>query len=442
MKTLPSISLSQVFRNRKRILKNPIPFHHENFQKFGDSFRVNITPGKSVVFTRSPGLINHILQKQHKSYHKSPLQTKDLAKYIGHGILTSNGDHWRTHRRMVQPAFHKKRLVELISSMEAAITGELRKIKVNSTIDIFPLMGDLAFQVVAKTLFSRDDIQKDMATLKEITNTNQQMLIREMRQPYLKWWFRLSGRIQKHLEQHQQARVLLNTIIEDRIGSSEEKDDLLSMLLAARYEDGRPMSRRQLIDEVLILFTAGYETTANALSFTLYFLARQPEVQKKAYKEVSEVLTGDSIDMEAISSFRYIGHCIAEAMRLYPPAYYIDRIAIKDDEFEGRSIPKGTMILMSMYEIHRYRAFWERADEYWPERFDGIPKKELSDYYYPFGAGPRMCVGNNFAIYEMTMAVALLLKKYKISSPTKAIVINPMISLKPEEVLLRFTLRD
>ena len=441
MENLPTISLYQVFRNRKRILKNPLPFHNENFKKFGDSFRVKVGMGKSVVFTRNPGLIKHLLQKQHKSYHKSPLQTVDLAKYIGHGILTSNGEHWLTHRRMVQPAFHRRKLVGLTSAMEGAIKGELIKIKGNSILDVFPLMGDLAFQVVAKSLFSRNDIQEDMATLKQITNSNQEMLIREMRQPYLKWWFRLSGQIAKHIGQSQEARALLNKIIEDRVTSGEGKDDLLDMLLSARYEDGTPMSRKQLIDEVLILFTAGYETTANALSFALYFLARHPLLQQKAYDEISGVLTDGAMDADTLSRLPYVSSCIEEAMRLYPPAYYIDRIAIEDDEFDSRSIKKGTMMLMSIYEIHRYGDFWEQPDDFIPERFAKIPKKELSDYYYPFGAGPRMCVGNNFAMYEMIMTVALLLQKYSISTTKHTIEINPLISLKPKEVPIKFTER-
>jgi len=441
MKGLPSISLYQVFRNRKRILNNPLPFHNENFQKYGDSFRVKVRSGGPVIFTRNPCLIKHLLQKNHKSYHKSPLQTVDLAKYIGHGILTSNGDHWLTHRRMVQPAFHRKKLMALISAMEVAIKGELLKIKSDTTIDVFPLMGDLAFQVVAKTLFSRNDIQADMATLKEITNSNQEMLIREMRQPYLKWWFRLSGQIRKHIGQSDEARVLLNKIIADRVNSGEKRDDLLDMLLSARYEDGATMSREQLLDEVMILFTAGYETTANALSFTLYFLAKHPLEQQKAFEEISKVLTQGETDITAISNLRYVSSCIEEAMRLYPPAYYIDRIAIEDDEFEGRNIAKGTMFLMSIYEIHRYDTFWKQPKDFIPERFATISKKELSDYYYPFGAGPRMCVGNNFAMYEMILTVSFLLQKYHISTQMNTVSINPMISLKPQKVALKFTAR-
>ena len=185
MKNFRTVSAYQVFKNRKSILKNPLPFHHNNFEKFGDTFKVSIGPSGTILFTRSPEYIRQVLQKQHKRYHKSTLQTRDLAKYIGKGLLTSNGEHWRTHRRMVQPAFHKKKLEGLLDIMNSAIGHELERIKPNETQDIYPLMGDLAFQVVAQSLFSRDDIQKEMADLKEITEANQQMLIREMRQPFM-----------------------------------------------------------------------------------------------------------------------------------------------------------------------------------------------------------------------------------------------------------------
>ena len=273
MHKLPTITQFQVFKNRKRILKNPLPFHHENFEKFGDIFRVKIWWSKTIIFTRNSTLVKHILQKQHKKYQKSPIQTVDLAKYIGQGILTSNGEHWRTHRRMVQPAFHKKKLQNLMGTVRDAIQFEIQRIEPHATQDVFPLMGDLAFQVVAKSLFSNSDTRKRMEKLKHITESNQRMLIKEMRQPYLKWWFRLNGSINKHLDLAKEGREVLNEIIEERINTGLEKDDLLDMLLKAKYEDGTSMHRRQLIDEVLILFTAGHETTANALSFTLYLLS-------------------------------------------------------------------------------------------------------------------------------------------------------------------------
>ena len=441
MKELPTISQFQVFKNRKTILKNPLPFHKANFEKYGDIFKVGVGFRKTIIFTRDAAIIKHILQKQHKKYQKSELQTVDLAKYIGHGILTSNGEHWRIHRRMVQPAFHKKKLQGLLGIMKQAIDSELKRIEPGMNQDVFPLMGDLAFQVVAKALFSRFDIQQSMEQLQDFTERNQRMLIREMRQPYLKWWFMVSGKINKHLDLAKQGRNILNNIIEERLASGEEKDDLLDMLLNATYEDGTHMPRHQLIDEVLILFTAGHETTANALSFTLFLLAKHPTIQHKVLQEV------ENIDMEAydlmqsLSQLTYTKQCIEEALRLYPPAYVIDRKAIADDVVQGQNFPKGSLVLMSIYELHRSSAFWDSPEEFNPDRFDNALKRDYSSYYYPFGAGPRMCVGNNFAMYEMIIAIAQIIKKYRISTNLKTVEVNPMISLKPREVPVFFELR-
>jgi len=441
MKNILTVSTSRVFKNRKAILKNPLPFHHENFEKLGDLFKVKIGPRGIILFTRSPEYIKQILQKNHKKYHKSTLQTEDLAKYIGKGLLTSNGEHWRTHRRMVQPAFHKKKLEGLLGIMSTAIRKERNRIEVDKKQDIHPLMGDLAFQVVAQSLFSRDDIQEEMAELKRITEINQTMLIKEMRQPYLNWWFKLSGAINRHLGYSKEARDLLNTIIEERIRSDEEKDDLLDMLLKARYEDGTAMSRDQLIDEVLILFTAGHETTANALSFTLFLLAKNPEIQQKAFENVAQVDLDGKDYLEQIISLSYIKQCVEEGMRLYPPAYYIDRMTIEEDQLGQHTIPKDTMILLAVYELHRDTNFWDNPDVFQPERFNPKHKKDFSNYYYPFGAGPRMCVGNNFAMYEMVLVVAEILKKYLIQTETKEVELDPLISLRPKEVVLKFVHR-
>ena len=438
MRELKTVSQLEVFKNRKRILANPLPFHSENFKKYGDTFRVEVSPWQKIVFTRDPDIVQQVLQKQHKKFQKSPLQTRDLAKYIGHGLLTSEGEHWRTHRRMIQPAFHKKKLVGLLDIMEQAIQEELKRIKPNTDQDIYPLMGDLAFQVVAKALFSRSDIQDKMRKLQHITETNQKMLIREMRQPYLKWWFKLSGKIKKHLKYSEESRELLNGLIEDRIALENDKDDLLDMLLKATYEDGTHMPRRQLIDEVLILFTAGHETTANALSFTLYLLGKHPEIQKKVLQEVTHAGVGTTDSMTWISKMVYTQQCIEEALRLYPPAYIIDRMAKEDLEMANYRFSKGSLLLMSVYEVHRHKDFWEEPDSYVPERFDKVNKKEMGAYYYPFGAGPRMCVGNNFAMNEMIMTIAHIVKKYQISNRDEEVEIVPLISLKPKEVFLNF----
>lgn len=440
MENLPHVSAIKVLKNAGRILENPLPFHQENFDRLGDTFRISIPGDTQAFFSRSPEVIKQILQKKHRHYSKSKLQTKDLAKYIGKGLLTAEGNHWRTHRKMIQPAFHLKNLKTLLEIMNRAVIEELDRIEPDTEQDVFELMGDLAFQVVAKSLFSSSDIREPMAKLKRITEENQTMLIREMRQPYFKWWFKATGKIKSELDKAKLARDILNNLVEQRLSSDQKSKDLLDMLLESEYEDGSKMPRKQLIDELLILFAAGHETTANALSFTMYFIAKDPALQNRLYQETIAANI-DGFTMDSLKRLPLAQSCINEAMRLYPPAYFIDRKALEDNEIDGMTIKRGTVVLLSMYELHRHRAFWERPNQFIADRFVGMEPKSYASYYYPFGAGPRMCIGNAFATYEMTMAVMQLVKRYTITPITKEIAINPMISLKPKEVKLSFSKR-
>ncbi|NAS32116.1 cytochrome P450 [Flavobacteriaceae bacterium R38] len=434
---IPVISFLKIYANARRILKNPLPFHRENFEKLGDTFLIKVGFGRSSLLTRDRGLTTHILQKQQKKYYKSRLQTEDVAKYMGNGILTSNGEYWLKQRRLIQPAFHKKKLNALIATIEKTIDVELKKTPTNEFVDIYPQMSNMAFQVVAKSLFSVS-MYSEMSRLQHITEVAQKMLIKELRQPYKKWWFYFSGQIQKNIELTNEARTILNTIIQDRKSSQESYDDLLDMLLNARYDDGNPMSNKQLIDEILILFTAGHETTANALTFTLALLALHPEIQEKVFQEVKDTEEQQLEALEKLSALSYTRQCIEEAMRLYPPAYITDRVSIEDDEYNGIKLDKGTLVLISFYELHRNGDFWESPDKFNPDRFSADKKKTYSDWYFPFGAGPRMCIGNNFAMYEMILAISETIRRYKVSTNQSSIEIKPLITLRPDNAQLKF----
>ncbi|WP_037325544.1 cytochrome P450 [Salinimicrobium terrae] len=438
-KKVPAVPAWEFYKNSLRILENPLIFHRKKFEKLGDTFRLKIGPGSSVIFSRNAAFAQYALQKNHKNFSKTPIQTQDMAKYLGKGLLTSEGEHWKKQRKLIQPAFHKKQLVLLLSSIKAAISTELNKIETGKTVDIFPVFNDLAFQTVVKSLFSSAVGQKEINRLQHITEAAQKMLVKELRQPYLGWWFSLSGKIKEHTDLTDEARDILRELINERRNSGEKQDDLLDMLLDARYDDGSSMENEQLIDEILILFTAGHETTSNALTFTAQLLARHPQAQEKILEEVKNA-NGETTSLaEFIQSCTYTKMVIEESMRLYPPVYFIDRLNNEKDVFDGLEIPKGSTLLFSMYEIHRHRDFWENPEEFKPERFTD-PKK-YSSCYYPFGAGPRMCIGNNFAMYEMILTVAELVERYEISSSSAPIQIRPLISLKPENSILEFKLR-
>ncbi|HQV34828.1 MAG TPA: cytochrome P450 [Flavobacterium sp.] len=439
-KTIPEVSFFRFLNHANNILKNPLPFHAANFKKLGDIFRLNIGLGKSVLFCRDAGLLQHALQKNQKNYTKSYIQTRDLAKYIGKGLLTAEGEHWQRQRKLIQPAFHKSQLVLLIETIQETILEELKKIKTGKPMDVFPVFNDLAFQTVVKSIFNIAISDEDIASLQHTTEATQKMLVQELRQPFLVWWFNLSGKTKKHLDLTQNSRKILRRLVEERKQSNAKHDDLLDMLLNAKYEDGSSMEENQLVDEILILFAAGHETTSNALTFTCELLARNPEAQLKILEEIAKVKSESMDLMHWIKNATYTKLVIEESMRLYPPAYFIDRVNIEEDTFDGLTLPKGSNLLFSVYEIHRHPDFWKEPEAFIPERFLDENTK-FSKNYFPFGAGPRMCIGNNFAMYEMSLAIIALVEQFEIKEKKDSIQIKPLITLKPHNAILEFIKR-
>ena len=439
--TIPEVSFFRFLNHANNILKNPLPFHAENFNKKGDIFRLNIGLGKSVLFCRDAGLLQHALQKNQKNYSKSYIQTKDLAKYIGKGLLTAEGEHWQQQRKLIQPAFHKSQLTLLLNTVQKTILEELKNIKTGKQIDVFPVFNDLAFQTVVKSIFNIDIAEDDIASLQHTTEATQQMLVQELRQPFFVWWFNLSGKTKKHLDLTQNSRTILKRLVEERKQSNSKHDDLLDMLLNARYEDGSEMSESQLVDEILILFAAGHETTSNALTFTCELLARHPASQQKILAEVKQIKSESDDLMHWIKNATYTKVVIEESMRLFPPAYFIDRVNREEDTFNGLTLPKGSNLLFSVYEIHRHPDFWKDPEAFIPERFleENI---KFSKNYFPFGAGPRMCIGNNFAMYEMILAIIAMVEQFEIIEKKEPIQIKPLITLKPHNAILEFRRRE
>ena len=433
-RSIPSVSILDFFANAKLILRNPLPFHRKNFERLGDTFQIKVSLTDAVVISRNPELAQYALQKNHRNFTKSSIQTEEVAKYVGHGLLTIEGEHWKKQRRLIQPAFHKENIIQLLDTVQHAINVELDKLKTNTPLDVFPIFNDLAFQTVVKSLFSSAAGQEDINRLQYITEATQRMVVRELRQFYKKWWFYMSGSIKYHKNLTQEARDILRNLVEERRASGKRENDLLDLLLEARYDDGSPMEEQQLLDEILILFTAGHETTSNALTFISELLARHPEVQEKIYAEVSEARKETTNPFEFLQRCAYTTNVIEEAMRLYPPAYFIDRVNITDDEFQGMKIPKGSSLLFSMYEIHRHKEHWQDPEAFIPERFS----RERTQHYYPFGAGPRKCIGNNFAMYEMILAVAELMSRFRVEPKSGPIEVDPLITLKPKNAILKF----
>jgi len=436
------LSILRFFVDAEGVRRNPIPYHERYFERFGDSFSIRIGKSRHIILSRDNEVAQYILQKNQRNYYKSKFQSVYLSKYLGKGLLTVDGEFWLKQRRLIQPAFHKQKMNQLVDNMKLTIVSELKEIVTDKKVDLFPMMSEVAFNVIAKSLFQFSIEEEKLNRIKYIIEAVQNFLIKEIRLPHKAWWFSISGQVKKHLQLAEENDEIIRGIIEERVASQNEVNDLLNMLLETRYEDtGEGMSVEQLIDEIKILFIAGHETTANALTFTLQLLGSHLDVQQKVFEEILKVESESEDVVEQLQKMTYINAVLNESMRLYPPAWITDRQNVDDDVLGKFTIKKDTLIGVSFYELHRNPKYWENPDQFDPNRFLGEQKKHSMQYFYPFGAGPRMCIGAGFAIYEMCLAISYIIKKYKVVSVQNTVSFNPLITLKPVGVEVVFSER-
>jgi len=433
----PGYSFIGTYRRALRLVNDSIVSMMESISNFGDTYTVYSGLTKRMILTQDPDFIDYVLKKNHKNYYKSDMVSKKLGQFIGNGLLTSNGPYWLRQRRLIQPGFHINKIQGLYDIMKKTIDESLAKFPTGEQIDILPIINRQAFNVVINTLF---DIRLPVNAMNELSrfiSETQEFVIRDINRPHKSWWYRLSGEVNKNKKKARRARQILREIITGRQESGKKFNDLLDMLLEARYEDtGEPMSQEQILDEILILIIAGHETTANALTWTLYLLAGHPDEMGKLRQS-----TRDLGIMECVGN-KCLEAVIHESMRLYPPAWITDRVALEDDAFNGYSYPKGTILALFYFGLHRSERHWEDASSFRPDRFMGQNgAKEKARVYYPFGGGPRLCIGNNFAMAEMAICLQEFIHRFDIGISEIQPRMRPLVTLRPENVMLSINRR-
>lgn len=399
------------------------------------------SPFRKLVVTSQPEHIRHILQGNNKNYRKS-FAYDILRLLLGNGLLTSEGDFWRRQRRLAQPAFHRERLNNIAQIISEKSQKMLDKWAVDAKqhkwVNLSQAVNNLALDIVSEALFYSDIQQYD---LQEISRNVTIMIefgdYRIMRPWALPLWFP-SPRNLKFKRAKKKLDALMYEMIDNRRGSQVQRNDLLQMLLEAKDEEtGEGMSNEQLRDEVITLFMAGHETTANALIWTFYLLGANPSKAEKIRTELSEVLKGEAPNFDNVRALVYLRQVIDESMRLYPPAWIVGRKTIGADQWGGYEFPAGVNVVMPILVMHRDPDIWENAEQFEPERFEPERFKEQhKQAYLPFGAGPRLCIGNNFALIEMQIVLALSLQRFDYElSPDFKPDMQPLVTLRPKHDL-------
>ncbi|WP_116127199.1 cytochrome P450 [Lewinella sp. IMCC34183] len=400
----PRIPRSVTLRNLFRLARRPIPVFTEYLDRYGDNFILSISEARVTHFTRDAEVARHVLQRNHRNYEKSEIQTGEMGKYLGRGLLTNAGDSWLRQRRLIQPGFHRRRIEALQAEMQAVIDDECAGAAEQPSFDLFRFTREVAFRIIVRAIFTRGFGTADTKRLHYILDELQAFVIYPIRLPFLRGPLRWTGQEGRHLKLAHEARNLVRVQLQERRGTrGPAPDDLLQMLVDTRYEDtGEPMDDEQLIDEVLILFAAGYETSANALAWTLWLLLKHPEELRKLR---------DSPDPT------YLIQVIEESMRLYPPAWITDRMALGPDEAGGFTIDEGMTMGLFIYGIHHNPAYYDDPETFRPDRMHPDRKRERHPFsFLPFGGGPRQCIGNHFAMLEMQLLLRHLIDTYRLES--------------------------
>lgn len=436
-KFTPSLHWSQLLWNSRGLVRNPIPYHHKWFETYGDTLRFRFINGTEVYLTRDPEFALHILKKNHKNYYKSDVTSENLGHYIGKGLLTLNGGEWKKDRRLLQPGFYKERIQKVFNeAIPKAVTSGLDDIPLGQQVDVKPYMNRLAFEVVTKALFDIEVAPERLEEIRHIIDAVQEHFVKEVREPQWNFWRYLIGQKRLALAQVSRMRAIMQELIQERQQSKLVHDDLLDLMLQSTYEDGSYMEADRVIDELIILIVAGHETTANALCYMFYELARNPNFMDAVQAELAEI--GAASPYHQLGQMTYGKALVQETLRYYPPAWIIDRKALEADTVAGETLAPNSFVAISIYELHRNPTYWEQ-----PERFD--PKRFLKPpppVYIPFGAGPRMCIGNHFALFEMLEVLRQLAVNYQLKVPNKEPEQLGKITLQARTMLLELNKRN
>ncbi|MFC7080583.1 cytochrome P450 [Halorussus caseinilyticus] len=428
-KTPPGPDGLPVVGSLHEFARDQFEFERRMHREYGDVVRWKI-PNGWIYHLADPDHIEHVLVRNNQNYVKGEAFQEALGPVTGNGILNSEGEFWRRQRHLVEPAFHPERISTYAEMMVDVTEGQTARWRDDEVRDVHSEMTALTLEIVGRSLFGldlSDESERVGDALEVVMDASEfslaDLLPKEVPTP---------GRRRLENAVETLDRVVARIIRERKRNPTD--DDVVSMLLSARDEEGEGMSDRQVRDEVMTLLLAGHETTALALTFTFFVLAQNPGVEEKLLAELDDVLGGDRPTMADLNDLTYLEQVVQESMRLYPPVPGIVREPVEDDYVGDYRIPAGVTVSMSQYHVHRDPRWYDDPMAFRPERWtDGFRESIPRLAYFPFAAGPRRCIGDRFAMLEARLVLATILQEFHlelVSSP--ALDLQPSITARPQ----------
>ena len=396
------------------------------FARHGDTYRVFVPARRSYTYViHHPDDVKRVLVANHKNYTKG-VGLDRVRILLGKGIMTSEGELWKRQRYMMQPLFHRRVINQFAGVIAAAHERLISRwdtlARGGATVNLTDEMSALTLEIVLRSIFGRD---LDRLTQQFGANPFEVVTREQSRDLQFAYKFRSLGR-------------LVTQLIARRRAEPEEHMDFVAMLMQVRdKESGEPMGERALVDEIMTLIVAGHETTASGLNWTWYLLSQHPAAEARLHAEIDAADYPRAPGLAQVETLAYTGQVVNEALRLYPPGWVLSRRTIEADVLGGYPIAPGTNVLLPLYLLHRHPQFWENPDAFRPERFAPGQQTERTRFaYMPFAAGPRHCIGETLALYEMLMHLYLVARRYRlIYLPGKPLELEAQINLRTRHPL-------
>ena len=424
--------------NLREFAADTLGFATRLAREYGDVARFRIVR-RTAYLLSAPEAVERVLVENHRNYVKHTFFWRKVDAIFGRGLLTNEGDDWLRQRRLVQPAFHHERIAEYGRIMTDYTLDRLDGWRDGEPRDVRGEMTSITFRIVAKTLFDAE-VADDAAEIAEAFDTGIEEIARRIRRPVLiPDRVPTPGNLRYRRAVDRMDRLVYRIVEEHRDGG--DRGDLLSALMEARDEDGGTMSEKQLRDETITMLLAGHETTALALTWTWYLLSQHPEVVTRLEDEV-DALGGEPPGVHDLPRLPYTERVVREALRMYPPAYSFGREALEDDEILGWPVPAGTTLFVFPWVLHRHPRFYPDPLSFDPDRWTDAFRRELPRLaYLPFGSGPRMCIGREFARMELVLIVATIAQRFRLEWGAERPTPMASITLRPTGGLEAFVRR-
>jgi len=396
--------------------------------KLGNMFSFKTSQDSLAYFINEPALIKALLVKNYSNYKKGP-GFERIEMLLGNGLIVSDGEIWRRSRRMIQPAFSRQNIHKLIQQMLLCSKNReslwSKSIQSKALINITEEMGEFALELILRSIFGQD---YDHLSSQEEGNL-------------FSFLSKDSNRDLSVVMKMRNLRSHLLALIKRRKKDSHEQFDFLSMYLSTKDKSGKKFDDKELVDEIITLIVAGYETSAGTLNWAWYLIANDPNIEKRIHTESKPIFSEESnLNYESVISMQYTQQVLEETLRLYPPVWLFSRKSIDDDNLGEYDIPVNSDLYLSPYILHRSREFWSNPEKFNPDRFDKTHKTENNNAFIPFSLGPRRCLGEYFSFLEMKIHLGYLINKFKIKkSHTEDPSLNLGINLRSKnDIFLEF----